>query len=312
MPAWFWVDSQARAYSAFDLVALISMTSLTGLALTSLIPAAYEAVDDATGGTGATGGTTNISLEHLRHSGVLLSVSAVGLSTSTAVSFFCVSERVHDGKLLHACVVLVIALGGALHAALSLTKLPWTALLLPRVLVSVGQAVKYTCKRQISAISDPNRRVVYMNLMNASNLLGMGLGPVSVGVITLAASGAEGHDKSWIRMAPGLVTCAFALFVVPGLCLAPIRGSVLERTCRPLYKLEATKQKIDASEGLLPAAPAQQLTAVTPTLAPAPPAAPPSVVASAIVQVTCQLFGVSRIFLGVPLSSEPAAAALRA
>ena len=74
MRAWFWVDSQARAYSAFDLVALISMTSLTGLALTSLIPAAYEAVDDATGGTGT--GTTNISLEHLRHSGVLLSVPA--------------------------------------------------------------------------------------------------------------------------------------------------------------------------------------------------------------------------------------------
>lgn len=278
-----------RSYvSWFDVIAGPGAAFLMLLTVTSLVPTAEHTAHHAAHGGAVDSAEDHVGKAAAQQSGILLGVVALGICLSNAWLMSWPDERLDSRKPFLLAATMLIA-GSSLFAVGTLCELSIGVLYAARAIAALGFGAGFAAKRRYSMDEEPRRRELFFMLHELTSSLGIACGPLFVGCLgLLLPSGTRG--VAWAASAPLLVLALSVAYLALVLLLpldTPFQrdGELQPRQSppppQPSQQPHEQEEEQQQSKG---------------DSSPLPPE-PPTVTETAVVQVTCLSFGVTRLFL---------------
>ena len=307
-----------KRYSAFDLLAGAGTNFLINLGITAVVPMALSSAE------------SRGHLDPLMGSGSVIGATSIGMLVSV-IGFYFWPEPLIDGKAPFFLCAALLLLGNGVFLLAELHHWSLDVLLGARAFMALGFGAGFAAKRRAGLEADPQQREHHFLMLELFNTLGMASGPIVAGSLAVMLPTYARFIPPILMSALSILFLA-ALVATP-LDSTPLDSPLAAAAPRladestPLVRASVAGSKGSAMAagpttmdiantrgaevGAVPSANEavneavnEAITAAAVSASPdagagmaASSSAPPSLFASAIVQISMLLFGVSRCFL---------------
>jgi hypothetical protein len=307
-----------KRYSAFDLLAGAGTNFLINLGITAVVPMALSSAE------------SRGHLDPLMGSGSVIGATSIGMLVSV-IGFYFWPEPLIDGKAPFFLCAALLLLGNGVFLLAELHHWSLDVLLGARAFMALGFGAGFAAKRRAGLEADPQQREHHFLMLELFNTLGMASGPIVAGslavmlptyarfippilmsalsILFLAALVATPLDSTPLDSPLAAAAPRLADESTP-LVRASVAGSKGSAMAADPTTMDIANTR-GAEVGAVPSANEavneavnEAITAAAVSASPdagagmaASSSAPPSLFASAIVQISMLLFGVSRCFL---------------
>jgi len=307
-----------KRYSAFDLLAGAGTNFLINLGITAVVPMALSSAE------------SRGHLDPLMGSGSVIGATSIGMLVSV-IGFYFWPEPLIDGKAPFFLCAALLLLGNGVFLLAELHHWSLDVLLGARAFMALGFGAGFAAKRRAGLEADPQQREHHFLMLELFNTLGMASGPIVAGslavmlptyarfippilmsalsILFLAALVATPLDSTPLDSPLAAAAPRLADESTP-LVRASVAGSKGSAMAADPTTMDIANTR-GAEVGAVPSANEavneavnEAITAAAVSASPdagagmaASSLAPPSLFASAIVQISMLLFGVSRCFL---------------
>ena len=303
-----------KRYSAFDLLAGAGTNFLINLGITAVVPMALSSAE------------SRGHLDPLMGSGSVIGATSIGMLVSV-IGFYFWPEPLIDGKAPFFLCAALLLLGNGVFLLAELHHWSLDVLLGARAFMALGFGAGFAAKRRAGLEADPQQREHHFLMLELFNTLGMASGPIVAGSLAVML-------PTYARFIPPILMSALSILFLAALVATPLDSTPLDSPLAaaaprladestPLVRASVAGSKGSAMAadpttmdiantrgaevGAVPSASEAVNEAITAAAVSASPdagagmaassSAPPSLFASAIVQISMLLFGVSRCFL---------------
>lgn len=302
-----------KRYSAFDLLAGAGTNFLINLGITAVVPMALSSAE------------SRGHLDPLMGSGSVIGATSIGMLVSV-IGFYFWPEPLIDGKAPFFLCAALLLLGNGVFLLAELHHWSLDVLLGARAFMALGFGAGFAAKRRAGLEADPQQREHHFLMLELFNTLGMASGPIVAGSLAVML-------PTYARFIPPILMGALSILFLAALVATPLDSPLAAAAPRladestPLVRASVAGSKGSAMAadpttmdiantrgaevGAVPSANEavneavnEAITAAAVSASPdagagmaASSLAPPSLFASAIVQISMLLFGVSRCFL---------------